>query len=63
MRVDYAIKVATGVIPKLKGEESVAVHVLVELAQRVQRARRPLRQLANAFDPEEPDLNQEKLTW
>ncbi len=61
MRVEHAIKVATELVPKLKAEDAVAVHVLVQLAKRVRRAAKPIRQLADAIAPEAPPLNQESL--
>lgn len=42
-------------------EDTVAVHVLVEMAQRVQRARKPLLALHKALNPGEADLNQVDL--
>jgi len=61
VKVEHAIKVAAELVPSLKGRDAVAVHVLVQLAKRVRRARRPLRQLADAIAPEASGLNQEPL--
>lgn len=62
MRIDDAIKHAQkNVLPKLKAEDAVALHVLIELAKRVRRWQKPLRQLADAFSPKEPELNQVSL--
>jgi hypothetical protein len=61
VRVEHAIKTATELVPKLTGKEAVEVHVLVQLAKRVRRAAKPIRQLADAIAPEASPLNQESL--
>lgn len=62
MRIDDAIKHAQkNVLPKLKTEDAVALHVLIELAKRVRRFQRPIRQLADVFSPAAPELNQVQL--
>jgi hypothetical protein len=61
VRLDHAIKHAQTMIPELKGKDAVAVHVLVELAKRARRAQKPIRQLADALSPKEPELNQVSL--
>jgi len=61
VKIEHAIKAATDLVPKLTGKEAVAVHVLVQLAKRVRRARKPIRQLADAIAPDAPPLSQESL--
>ena len=48
-------------IPDLTGKDAVALHVLVEMGKRARRLQRPIRQLADAFAPKEPELNQGSL--
>lgn len=57
MKISDAIKHAEALVPSLKREEAVAVYVLVELAKKVIRVRRPMRDLADALAPQ-ADLNQ-----
>jgi len=61
VRIDHAIKQAQKLVPALKGRDDVAVHVLVQLAKKVMRTRKPIRQLADAIAPEAPPLSQEPL--
>lgn len=61
MKISHAIKTAQALVPKLKAEEAVAVHVLVQLAKRVQRLQKPIRRLADTFAPDAVPLNQEPL--
>jgi hypothetical protein len=58
VKLERAIEVAKAA--DLKGEEKIAVHVLVQLAKRVVATRRAIRALATAVDPE-TDLNQDAL--
>lgn len=61
MKVDDAVRhCAKNIVPSLKGADAVAVHVLVETGRRVLRARKAIRQLADAVDPE-TQLNQQEL--
>jgi hypothetical protein len=61
VKLDAAIKHAQEMLPNLKGEDAVAVHVLVEMGKRAKRLQRPIRQLADAFAPRAPELNQTEL--
>ena len=58
MRLKDAIRIAKRI--ELKGEEAIAVHVLAQLAARVQRMQKPLRDLDRALNPD-THLNQESL--
>lgn len=60
MKAEDAVRRATTVASSLKGEDAVAVHVLVELARRVIRTRQAIRDLAEAVAPE-THLNQQDL--
>lgn len=62
MRLDHAIKHAEELASGLRGEDAVAVHVLVQMCKRVRRSQGPIRQLAEALaSRDEPHLNQESL--
>lgn len=61
MKVDDAVRhCAKHVVPALKGKDAIAVHVLVETTRRVLGARKAIRQLADAVDPE-TRLNQQEM--
>jgi len=61
MKVEDAVRhCAKSVVPVLKGKDAIAVHVLVETGRRVLRARKAIRQLADAVDPE-TRLNQQEF--
>lgn len=58
MRIEEAIKIADSLVKNdLKRSDAVAVWVLVQLAKKVVRLRRPMRDLADALAPE-AKLNQ-----
>ena len=58
MRIEEAVKISESLIERdLKQSDAVAVWVLVQLAKKVLRFRRPLRDLADAMAPE-AKLNQ-----
>jgi len=61
VKLEHAIEHAQAMVPGLKGKDAVAVHVLVEIAKRAKRLRKPVRQLADALSPRESELNQESL--
>jgi hypothetical protein len=61
VKLGDAIKQAESLVPKLKGNDAVAVHVLAELARRVSRLQRPIRQLADGLSPKLAGLTQETL--
>lgn len=58
MRIEEAIKISEALVERdLKKSDAIAVWVLVQLAKKVMRARRPIRDLADAIAPE-AKLNQ-----
>lgn len=58
MRIEDAIKQARSAADKLSATDKVAVLCLVEVARRVVRTRKPLKDLSASLDEE---LNQESL--
>jgi hypothetical protein len=62
VRLDHAIKHAEKLVDQLKGEDAVALHVLVQMCKRVRRCQKPIRQLAEALAPQDAvHLNQETI--
>ena len=60
MNLDDTIKHADALVLRLKGRDAAAVYSLIELAKKVRRVQKPLRQLEKALCPQ-GNLNQESL--
>lgn len=60
MTLSQAIRVAEKMIEKQRGEEAVALTILVRLSKRVVRLAQPIRSLADALAPH-ARLDQEPL--
>lgn len=60
MNLDDAIKHGRELMPRLKGRDAAAVYALVEMAKKVRRVQKPLRQLEKALCPQE-HLTQQSL--
>lgn len=52
MKIEDAVKHGERLVGTLKREDAIAVHVLVELAKKVAKIRRPIRDLADALAPD-----------
>jgi hypothetical protein len=61
VKLNDAIRHAEEAVKAMKGTDAAAVHSLIEVAKRVRRLQNPVRQLADAFAPHSPELNQVPL--
>lgn len=52
MRIDHAVRVVESMVADAKGEQAIALGVLVSFAKKVRRSRKAIRQLAQVVDPE-----------
>lgn len=62
MNLDDAIKHGKDLASRLKGRDAAAVYALVEMARKVRRVQKPLRQLEKALCPKE-HLNQQSMLF
>lgn len=62
MNLDDAIKHGKDLASRLKGRDAAAVYALVEMAKKVRRVQKPLRQLEKALCPKE-HLNQQSMLF
>jgi len=53
MLLGDAVKRAEKLLPTLSGRDAAAIHALIEMAKRVQRFQKPLRDLHRALLPDE----------